>query len=188
MNPRRSQLDVFPGWITRLESLDRVLCFQINQLGVWPVVRQPFRWISRLGDGVIWYVVMLLLPLLYGKAGLALSLQLALTGLLGTWVYLLLKKGTGRPRPCDAWQEIEAHIAPLDRFSFPSGHTLHAVTFSCLLGSVFLALTPLLLGFALLVALSRMVLGLHYPTDVLAGALLGWGMAELSLWVYLPIL
>jgi undecaprenyl-diphosphatase len=188
MNRVRNPSVVLPAWIARLEHLDRRLCRQVNQLGVWPHIRQPFCWISRLGDGLVWYSVMLVLPLMYGVTGLWLSLQLVLTGLLGTWVYLLLKKGTGRLRPCDAWQDIQARLPPLDRFSFPSGHTLHAVAFSALLVHAFPALMPLLLGFSLLVALSRLVLGLHYPTDVLAGALLGWGMAELSLAVHQPLL
>jgi undecaprenyl-diphosphatase len=73
---------------------------------------------------------------------------------------------------------------PLDHFSFPSGHTLHAVLFTVMLGAHFPALLPLLLVFTPLVALSRMVLGLHYPTDVLAGAFLGGGLGLMGLWVF----
>lgn len=72
---------------------------------------------------------------------------------------------------------------PLDHFSFPSGHTLHAVLFSVMLGTYFPALLPVLLVFSVLVALSRMVLGLHYPTDVLAGAGLGLTLGLLGLQV-----
>lgn len=72
-------------------------------------------------------------------------------------------------------------MPPLDRYSFPSGHTLHAVCFT----GIACAYQPLfawvLVPFALLVALSRLVLGLHYPSDVLAGALIGGGLALSSL-------
>jgi undecaprenyl-diphosphatase len=70
---------------------------------------------------------------------------------------------------------------PLDRYSFPSGHTLHAVSFTWLMAGYFPEWAPVLAGFAVLIALSRVVLGLHYPTDVAAGALLGGGLAMTSL-------
>ena len=62
---------------------------------------------------------------------------------------------------------------PLDRFSFPSGHTLHAVSFTVSVCSSLPALAVVLVPAAVLIALSRVVLGLHYPSDVLAGGLLG---------------
>ena len=62
-------------------------------------------------------------------------------------------------------------------FCFPSGHTLQAVLFTVTLGTYFPALLLIMLPFMALVALSRMVLGLHYPTDVLIGAGIGYGLA-----------
>jgi len=72
-------------------------------------------------------------------------------------------------------------VAPLDEFSFPSGHTLHAVTFTIIALAYAPLLAPLLLPFALLVAASRVVLGLHYPSDVLAATLIGCGLGAVSL-------
>jgi undecaprenyl-diphosphatase len=69
----------------------------------------------------------------------------------------------------------------LDRYSFPSGHTLHAVSFTTLAVSSFPELAWLLVPFAALIAASRVVLGLHYPTDVAAGALIGATLAVLSM-------
>jgi undecaprenyl-diphosphatase len=70
---------------------------------------------------------------------------------------------------------------PLDRFSFPSGHTLHAVSFTIILCSALPWAAWLLVPAAILIALSRMVLGLHYPTDVVAGGALGAGVALATL-------
>jgi undecaprenyl-diphosphatase len=67
----------------------------------------------------------------------------------------------------------------LDRFSFPSGHTMHAVAFSLIAATTFPELAWPLWSFTVLVALSRPMLGLHYPSDVLAGALLGTGVVQL---------
>ena len=64
-------------------------------------------------------------------------------------------------------------MAPLDEFSFPSGHTLHAVAFSIVAIHHFAVLAWLLWPFAALVALSRVILGLHYPSDVVAAIGLG---------------
>ena len=71
--------------------------------------------------------------------------------------------------------------APLDRFSFPSGHTLHAVAFSLVAVHYYPGLIWLVLPFTALVAVSRLILGLHYPTDVLAGIALGGMVAMASL-------
>ena len=71
--------------------------------------------------------------------------------------------------------------APLDRYSFPSGHTLHAVSFAWQVSAHFPELGWVLIPLAALIAGSRVVLGLHYPTDVLVGGLIGASLAELGL-------
>lgn len=65
---------------------------------------------------------------------------------------------------------------PLDHFSFPSGHTLHAVMTTTVLGYIQPVL--LMLPFTILVAVSRMILGLHYPSDVAVGAMIGGSVAS----------
>jgi undecaprenyl-diphosphatase len=138
--------------------------------------------VSRLGDGVFWYGLIAAVALC-GTHGRIAALHMALTGLAAALLYRLLKRWTRRPRPFRTHREIIAHIAPLDEFSFPSGHTLHAVSFTIVALAYFPLLAPLLLPFSALVAASRVVLGLHYPSDVFAAAVIGIGLATTSLWL-----
>ena len=167
--------------VRKLDSADIGLCAQLNGLSRAPAVRNLFRTVSRLGDGVIWYSLMALLPVLGGYEGLGVSLHMGLTALAGLLIYKFAKRLSGRERPFVRHAgQVACAMPPLDRYSFPSGHTLHAVSFTLVLCSYFPPMVWVLLPFAVLVALSRMVLGLHYPSDVLAGALIGGSLALLS--------
>lgn len=166
--------------LARLNAADTALCVRINRCNREPGVQRFFGAVSRLGDGVIWYALMALLLILEREAALQAVLHMIAVGLLGLMLYKWLKQKTLRPRPCNLHIAITRSTAPLDEFSFPSGHTLHAVGFSLVAIAYFPWLAPVLLPFTLLVALSRIVLGLHYPTDVLAGAALGYALATLS--------
>ena len=159
----------------RLDERERALCVAVNRIARWHPARTVLRLASRLGDGVFWYLLIALLPLHGGWPAAAVSLQMALTGAVGVLVYRALKGRTGRERP------YARHAgAPLDRFSFPSGHTLHAVGFTLVACVHFPWLAWWLVPVALLIALSRVALGLHYPSDVLAGAAIGATLAWLG--------
>ncbi|KAB7766302.1 phosphatase PAP2 family protein [Xanthomonas maliensis] len=175
---------------TRLEVLrghEARWCRRANHWCRRHSVRRTFAIISRLGDGVFWYSLMGLLILSDGLDGVRASAHMAVTGVLALSLYKALKRWTRRPRPYAADLRIRAWVAPLDEFSFPSGHTLHAVSFSIVALAHYPWLAPLLLPFTLGVALSRVVLGLHYPSDVLAATAIGTLLAGLSLWC-LPLL
>jgi undecaprenyl-diphosphatase len=162
--------------VTLLERFDAAeyrFCRRLNRGVQHRTVRVFFATASRLGDGVIWYVLMLTLPLLYGERGLTVGLIMLATGAAGLAVYKFLKRTFVRERPFIRHAGISLAGAPLDRYSFPSGHTLHAVAFTWQACAAFPELSLALLPLALSIAMSRVVLGLHYPTDVLVGALLG---------------
>jgi len=157
------------------------LCLVCNRWMTRARIAGFFGAVSRLGDGVFWYALMIALAAFGGMPGRHAALHMALTGLVAAAMYRLLKHWTRRPRPFRTHLQIVAPVAPLDEFSFPSGHTLHAVTFTIVALAYFPILAPLLIPFALLVAASRVVLGLHYPSDVLAASLLGCMLATASL-------
>ena len=169
------------GWLARLEDAEVRFCLRANRSCERRIVLALFAAVSRLGDGVFWYSLMLALPFLYGTAGAVVSLHMAAAGLAGLAIYRVLKERLVRERPCRLNPRIRAGARALDRYSFPSGHTLHAVTFTLIAVGAFPALAWLLVPFAILVAMSRVILGLHYPSDVAAGALLGALLARASM-------
>ncbi|MCH5251732.1 MAG: phosphatase PAP2 family protein [Lachnospiraceae bacterium] len=148
-----------------------------------PVLTPIMKLFTIMGEGgAVWIVtaVLLLLFRQTRKVGITVALALIFCLLAGN---VLLKNVIARPRPCWRHQEIEMLIAEPKDFSFPSGHTMAAFAAAI---SIFLwdrrwGLAAVL-G-AVIIALSRMYFYVHYPTDVLAGAVFGVVMGILSVGV-----
>lgn len=171
-----------PGFpLQQINQWDVELCQFCNRQSRYLSVRKLFRVVSRLGDGVFWYLLMSLMLLRYQAAALPAVMHMLAVGLVCTLAYKLIKGKTLRPRPFKVYPSIVCVGKTLDQFSFPSGHTLHAVAFSIVAVAYFPGLFWLVSPFTLLVALSRPILGLHYPSDVLAGAAIGAMLAVASL-------
>ena len=167
----------------RLSLHDAGWCLRTNRWCARAGVLRYFAAVSRLGDGAFWYALMLGMIFLGGTQGPQAAGHMAATGLASLLLYKLLKRWTRRPRPFASDVRIKAWVAPLDEFSFPSGHTLHAVAFSLIALAYYPALAWLLIPFTASVAASRVVLGLHYPSDVLAATGIGVVLAGASLWI-----
>jgi len=101
-------------------------------------------------------------------------------------LYWLLKNSLKRRRPPAAIPRFRAIITASDEFSFPSGHTSGAVLLAILVSSYIPALTIPLFGWMACVGLSRVILGVHFPADIIAGLALGGSIALLFLTV-LPV-
>ena len=172
-DPPERPLPAWHRWAERDRSWSRALhrCAGRPAL-VWLLVA-----VSRAADGGIWYAAMLALPWLGGERGTACALRMLTVALVNLVIYKIMKRHFARPRPYVACPGIRACTPSLDEHSFPSGHVMHAVGFSALLSAYFPWLAWWVWPFTALVALSRVALGLHYPSDVLVGAAMGWFMA-----------
>ena len=168
-------------YFARAKALDSALCIRVNKTSHNQATRIWFRFISRLGDGLFWYATMLAILVVNGGNGLMPVVHMLAVGFFGTILYKWLKGKTLRPRPYEVHQDIWLTGRPLDRFSFPSGHTLHAVAFSSIAVFYYPSLYFVVVPFAVMVGFSRVVLGLHYPSDVIMGALIGFSISSLSL-------
>ena len=170
--------------LARLDALEARLCVSLNGIARIPAVRYYFWAVSRLGDGVAWCAMAVALLLVFGREAIWPVAHGGLTALAGIIVYKALKAKLVRERPFAAHEQVQLMAPPLDHHSFPSGHTMHAVAFIVMLAHYYPPVMWIMLPFAVSVVLSRIVLGLHYPTDVVAGGLIGWAIARLSLLLF----
>ena len=141
---------------------------------------RPPRWIrvwmllaSRVGDGWLWYTIGALLLLFGGPNRFVAVGASALSAALAVGLFLRLKRIIGRKRPCSIAQCSWATLLPPDQFSFPSGHSMSAFAIAVPLSLFYPALRPGLLFCAISIALSRILLGMHFLSDVLVGSALG---------------
>lgn len=160
-------------WLRNLSELEVELCRRAVVPGRHHGIQRVFAIVSRLGDGIFWYSLIAVLPLVDGVQGLQAGLHMLVTGGVALLLYKSLKGVTRRERPCHYAEGIEALVPPLDHYSFPSGHTLHAVSFTTVALGYYPELAWILVPFTLLVAASRVILGLHYPSDVLVATVIG---------------
>ena len=137
--------------------------------------------ISHTGDGyfyplaafAVWLSNRRLGEMIFWSALTAFAIELP--------VYKVMKHTIRRDRPCDALNAIERRIHASDRFSFPSGHTAGAFLMATLVTFVVPVLGPICFAWAVSVGFARIYLGVHYPTDVLVGAALGYCSAATGL-------
>lgn len=167
--------------LQKLSAFDTRAFYWFNGYGRSMPIMISSRWISRLGDGSFYLLLGVALALWEPEDG-ASFLQAGLTAYaLELPLYLLLKNTIRRDRPCHLGDGFKAAIEPSDKFSFPSGHAAAAFVFATLLAEYYPSLAVLGFVMAALVGSSRVMLGVHYPTDILAGALLGMSTALLGI-------
>ena len=144
------------------------------------VLTKTSLYLSKTGDGQLYVLVAGMLYWLEGLENACLQAVL-LAFLIERPIYFVLKNSLKRNRPETALTNFRSIITPSDQFSFPSGHTSAAFMMATLLGLYFPPLLIPLYCWATGVGCSRVVLGVHFPSDILVGAILGIGTALFSL-------
>jgi undecaprenyl-diphosphatase len=163
-------------WIAR----ERAIALWMHRASTRDWVVRLLDTVSRVGDGWIWLARFVCLWIGGGPAGTSATIRAVGVGVVNLILYQIIQRWIARPRPYRTCPGICARSRSLDEFSFPSGHTLHSVAFSVILTAYYPVSAFFVWPLTLLIALSRMVLGLHYPSDVIVGALIGGVTAAVS--------
>jgi undecaprenyl-diphosphatase len=148
----------------------------MRRMNRWRAPRWIRYWMlaaSRMGDGWFWYALGGCLLILGGPQRYVAVSAAGVVGIVGVFLFKLLKHLSRRPRPCQLEPHCWSRILPPDRFSFPSGHTMTAFSIALVLSYFYPALQGPLFFLAVSIALSRIVLGMHFLSDVLVGMVLG---------------
>lgn len=169
--------------LQRLAEFDARLFLGINRLHRHLPLEKLVRGISFTGDGHFYIALAVILPLLYPEDGVNFLMAGLLSFLIELPLYWLLKRSCKRRRPFHVVQALAPLLKPSDEFSFPSGHTTAAFMMAALVGVFFPAALLPMIVWASLIGLSRVMLRVHFISDVLAGIVLGTAIATVSLFV-----
>jgi undecaprenyl-diphosphatase len=156
-----------------IETRDHRLMRRLHR---WRAPRWVRVWMiaaTRLGDGWLWYAFGIALLIARGPRQLAAVESAGSAAVTSVILFLLLKRIFHRRRPCEIEPHCWSRVLPPDQFSFPSGHTITAFAIAIPLAACYPAVEIPLLVVAVSIALSRIMLGMHYLSDVVAGAILG---------------
>ena len=167
-----------------IASRDHKLMRKVNR---WSAPRWVRLWAlvaTRAGDGWLWYLSGLLVLLVGGASRFSAVAAAGSAAFAGVSLFIGLKKLSGRKRPCEIEPHCWARLLPPDQFSFPSGHTITAFAVAVSLGAFYPIALALLLFSAVSVAASRILLGMHFLSDVVVGAVLGTALALVSYSVF----
>ena len=139
---------------------------------------------TRGGDGWLWYALGVILFIYGGEHRFAAILSATAAAGAGIFLFRTLKHASRRKRPCEIEPHCWALILPPDKYSFPSGHSITAFAVAISIGLFYPELQVSLLTVAFLIASSRIILGMHFLSDVLAGSALGVALGITSFHIF----
>jgi membrane-associated phospholipid phosphatase len=156
------------GW-----GLDLIVWFQSWRTPFVAALFAPFNYLAKE------WVYLVFFPFLYWSVNKSFGRRFMLLALFSAWVNVFFKNLWMRPRPFQVeGSPVKPYFDYSDSYGLPSGHAQSGATLAGYPALVFRRnwTLPVALLFSLLMALSRMVHGVHYPQDVVVGLILGWGL------------
>jgi undecaprenyl-diphosphatase len=163
-----------------INERDQALMHRIHHWQAPDWIRLVMLYATRAGDGWLWYVLGISLLTFGDESRFAAVMSGTASCGAGLGLYSLLKNATRRKRPCLVEPNPWAHILPPDQYSFPSGHTIAAFSIATSVGLSYPLLMPVLLWCGFLIATSRIMLGMHFLSDVVVGALIGTSLGYVA--------
>lgn len=139
---------------------------------------------TRGGDGWLWYGLGLILLVYGGEQRFAAIGAAGSAAVTGIFLFRALKRTSRRKRPCEIEPHCWSAILPPDKYSFPSGHSITAFAVAVSISLFYPFLLTILLTLAFLIAASRIILGMHFLSDVLAGSTLGVALGFASFYIF----
>lgn len=164
----------------QVEAGDYGLMRRVNHWQAPRLLRTVMIAATRMGDGWLWIAMGVTLLMFGGSLRYVAVAAATLAAFGGILIFCFLKHTSRRKRPCEIMPHCWAAIAPPDRYSFPSGHTIVAFGIVLALGSYYPNWLLGLLAAAVLIAASRIILGMHFLSDVVAGAAMGVLLGRIS--------
>ncbi len=158
-----------------LYSIDLAVFYFFNHSLSLPFLDKFFSIITSVNNWFITYVILLGITWKFGgkRGKIAVIVTLIMVAVTDQTGYRLLKEFFARPRPCDALTDVITPLGCTGTYSFPSNHALNNFAAATYFSFLFPKFRAILFIIASLVAISRVYLGLHYPSDIIGGAILG---------------
>jgi undecaprenyl-diphosphatase len=157
----------------QIESNDHRLMRRVHRWRAPRWFRMLMIFATRSGDGWLWYALGIILYSYGGGHRFAAIGAAGSAAIAGIFLFRALKRTSRRSRPCEIEPHCWSSILPPDRYSFPSGHSITAFSVAVSIGCFYPQLLVPLLTAAFLIAGSRIILGMHFLSDVVAGSAIG---------------
>jgi len=160
--------------------------WQRFRMPVW--VERSLKAFVKVGDGWGWLAMTLLLALIFPRERfLFLVGQGLFAAALSIPLYWVLKASFRRTRPHMLFKRVIPRVSPRDVYSFPSGHTMNNLAIGVALAVHLPLLWPFALAIPVATGLLRVLFGVHFVSDIVAGTIFGLFAGFLAVWVY-PLL